>query len=80
MRRVKGQKKTATVDTNTCDPEKCDPDSGICRAAQACPRGLIEQEAFDQPMIFQDMCQGCGDCTDACPLDAIDLSYSGRTM
>ncbi|MCD6415299.1 MAG: 4Fe-4S binding protein [Planctomycetes bacterium] len=80
MRLARGKKRTAMVDPNMCSPEKCDPDEGICIAAKACSHNIIMQDPFDQPMIFQDMCQACGDCAEACPLDAIKVRYAGRAM
>jgi len=80
VRRIRGKKRRATIDFAVCDPEECDPDEGICRAAKACPHNVLEQEPFDQPMIFQNMCQACGTCEGACPLDAIEVKYGGRAI
>jgi ATP-binding cassette subfamily E protein 1 len=40
---------------------------------EACDHKVIKQldGVFEQPMIFQDMCMGCWDCIEACPLDAV---------
>jgi ATP-binding cassette subfamily E protein 1 len=32
---------------------------------------------FEQPMIFMDLCQGCWECIEACPLDAIYIKQMG---
>jgi ATP-binding cassette subfamily E protein 1 len=28
-------------------------------------------------MIFQDLCQGCWECIEACPMDAIQIKHVG---
>ncbi|WP_319523997.1 4Fe-4S binding protein [uncultured Desulfosarcina sp.] len=45
----------------------------------ACEHKVIKQldGAFEQPMVFQDMCMGCWDCIEACPLDAIEMKHVG---
>ncbi|MFC2018713.1 4Fe-4S binding protein [Chloroflexota bacterium] len=64
--------KMALVDYNKCHPEECE--DGICAAALACPRKLLQQEAAGQiPMPDPALCKGCGDCARACPLQAIKL-------
>ena len=69
-------KPLALVIYDKCEPEKCSPDTGECEAENACSRNILKQEeAFESPILFpSDMCQGCGDCTVACPLDAIKLA------
>jgi translation initiation factor RLI1 len=68
-------KTTAVIDYDRCKPERCDPGAGLCLAVAACTRGILTQEAaYDQPFVFPpDMCQGCRDCSRACPLDAIRM-------
>ncbi|TRZ48694.1 MAG: hypothetical protein D4S01_09835 [Dehalococcoidia bacterium] len=64
--------KMALVDYNKCHPEKCD--SGLCAAVQACTHKLLKQEAsYQRPMTDPSVCQGCGDCARACPLNAIQI-------
>ncbi len=64
--------KAALVDFNKCFPENCP--SGVCAAALACPRKLLQQEAhYEIPMPDPSLCQGCGDCVRACPSRAIRL-------
>jgi len=64
--------KMAVVDYSKCRPELCD--SGVCVAALACPRKLIEQEApYEPPMPSPYECQNCAKCVLACPLRAIEL-------
>lgn len=72
------QKKSfSVVDYETCNPENCNPEKGVCPAAKACTYKVIKQidGRFEQPMIFQDLCMGCWDCIDACPLDAIEAKH-----
>ncbi len=69
-------KKTfALIDYEICNPKKCDPNKGICTSVSACTHNVIKQidGAFEPPVIFQDMCMGCWDCIEACPLDAIQI-------
>lgn len=71
-------KKTfATIDYERCNPQQCDPERGICAALTACTHKVIKQidGAFESPVIFQDMCMGCWDCIEACPLAAIGRKH-----
>ena len=70
---MQSKKSFAWVDYEKCDPEKCDPDKGRCAAVEACSHKVIKQidGAFESPAVFQDMCMGCWDCIEACPLDAV---------
>ncbi|MCF8120711.1 MAG: 4Fe-4S binding protein [Deltaproteobacteria bacterium] len=65
------------VDYAICTPQKCDPDQGICAAVSACTHKVIKQidGFFEPPMLFQDLCMGCWDCMEACPLDAIQRKH-----
>lgn len=76
---MQGKKAFAMVDYEKCDPGRCDPENGICAAVAACPHKVIKQMdgAFEQPMIFQDLCQGCWECIEACPMDAIQIKHVG---
>ncbi len=69
-------KRRAIIDYDKCVPDKCAPDDGICLAAAACTHSIMEQEErHESPMIFRaDMCQGCSDCSQACPFDAITIA------
>ncbi len=69
------KKSFALVDYDICKPKECDPDKGICVSVSACTHKVIKQldGVFESPMIFQDMCMGCWDCIEACPLDAIKV-------
>lgn len=71
-------KKTfAMVDFDKCRPGGCDPENGRCVSAKACTHKVFKQidGPFEQPMIFQDMCMGCWDCIEACPLDAVYIHH-----
>ena len=64
--------KMALVNYYQCHPNKCD--SGICDAALACSHKLLKQEApYEIPMPDPSLCQGCGDCVQACPLKAMQI-------
>jgi Fe-S-cluster-containing hydrogenase component 2 len=66
-------KKMALVDYKKCHPEHCD--SGICAAALSCPHKLLQQEStYEAPIPNPSLCQGCGKCVVACPLEAIQLN------
>ena len=71
------KKDFALVDYETCNPRKCDPNEGICPAAEACSHKVIKQidGVFEPPIVFQDMCMGCWDCIEACPLDAVEMKH-----
>jgi translation initiation factor RLI1 len=70
---VQSKKSFATVNYDICNPNTCDPAEGRCAAAAACTHKVMKQidGLFEQPMIFQDMCMGCWDCIEACPLKAV---------
>jgi len=65
------------VDYGKCNPKECDPDKGLCPAVPACTHKVIKQidGVFESPMVFQDMCMGCWDCIEACPLEAIEMKH-----
>ncbi len=65
--------KMAIIDFNKCRPGECD--GGVCKAALACERKLLTQEAaYEIPMTDPFLCRGCADCVKACPLNAIWIS------
>ena len=72
---MQSKKSFALVEYEICNPNKCNPDEGICAAVPACDHKVIKQldGIFQSPMIFTDMCMGCWDCIEACPLDAIRI-------
>jgi len=64
--------KKALIIFDRCHPEQCD--QGICLAAAACPRRLLQQESpYQIPMPDPSLCQGCGDCARACPRKAVRI-------
>jgi len=71
------KKEFALVDYEICDPGKCDHNEGICTSVKACSHKVIIQidGVFEPPIVFQDMCMGCGDCIEACPLDAVQMKH-----
>lgn len=72
---MQSKKSFAIVDYETCQPGECDPKGGRCASATACTHKVIKQidGLFEQPIIFQDMCMGCWDCIEACPLNAVHI-------
>jgi ATP-binding cassette subfamily E protein 1 len=74
---LQSKKSFAIVDFERCNPKGCNPGGGVCAAASACIRKVIKQidGVFEQPIVFQDLCMGCWDCMEACPLDAIKARY-----
>ena len=71
------KKDFALVDYEICNPDRCNPDEGICPAAKACTHKVMKQidGVFEPPIVFQDMCMGCWDCIEACPLDAVQMKH-----
>jgi ATP-binding cassette subfamily E protein 1 len=71
------KKSFALIDYEICNPEECNPSEGICASAKTCQYRVINQidGIFEPPMIFQDMCMGCWDCIEACPLDSIQRKH-----
>lgn len=69
------KKSFSLIDYEICEPKNCNPNEGICPAVAVCSHKVIKQldGVFQSPMIFQDMCMGCWDCIEACPLDAIKI-------
>jgi ATP-binding cassette subfamily E protein 1 len=76
---LQSKKSFAAIDYERCDPKTCDPDGGLCPAVPACAHKVIKQldGAFESPLVFQDMCMGCWDCIEACPLDAVGMKHLG---
>jgi ATP-binding cassette subfamily E protein 1 len=74
---LQSKKTFAMVDYQRCNPDQCDPEKGLCAAVPACTHKVLKQidGAFESPMVFQDMCMGCWDCIEACPLDAIEMKH-----
>ena len=65
------------VDYGTCNPKECNPEKGKCASALACTQKVIKQidGVFEPPIVFQDMCMGCWDCIEVCPLHAIRMMH-----
>jgi len=71
------KKSFAWVNYEICSPKACNPREGKCTAVPACTHKVIKQidGIFEQPMVFQDMCLGCWDCVEACPLHAVQAKH-----
>jgi ATP-binding cassette subfamily E protein 1 len=74
---IQSKKSFAMVDYERCNPRECSPENGVCGAVSACTHKVIKQldGVFQPPIIFQDICMGCWDCIEACPLDAIQIKH-----
>jgi len=65
-------KQAAFINYQRCEPEHCR--NGLCQAVLACPRKLLKQEEpFEMPDAYTNMCIGCGICLRACPKEAIQM-------
>ncbi len=73
---IQAKKTFARIDYTACDPARCNPEQGLCPAASACSHKVIKQidGPFEQPMVFHDLCMGCWDCLEACPLGAVVMN------
>ena len=72
---TQSKKTFAMIVYDICAPKQCDPENGICAPVSACTHKVIKQidGAFEPPLIFQDLCMGCWDCIEACPLGAVQI-------
>jgi translation initiation factor RLI1 len=74
---IQSKKSFAIINFERCNPGKCNPEKGICVAVSACTQKVIKQldGVFEPPIIFQDICMGCWDCIEACPINAIEMKH-----
>jgi len=64
--------KVALVMYAKCRPSECP--GGVCLAAQACTRKLLQQEApYEVPVSSPSVCGACSDCVRACPQKALQV-------
>ncbi len=54
------------IETEKCKGEEC----GICSSELRCP-ALFQDTEAGNASVKEDMCSGCGVCTDICPFNAI---------
>ncbi len=74
---MQSKKSFSMMDYDKCRPEECDSENGVCASAAACTHKVMKQidGLFQPPIIFQDMCLGCWDCIEACPLKAVYIKH-----
>jgi len=74
---MQSKKSFALINYEICNPRKCNPDEGFCAAVPACSHKVLKQidGVFESPMVFYDLCMGCWDCVEACPLDAVQQKH-----
>ncbi len=69
-----GKVRLAVIDYEVCKPRKCSYECiNVCPINKS-GRGIAikaEREKKGKPVIFEDVCIGCGLCVKACPFDAI---------
>jgi len=41
--------------------------------AEACPNDAIARDRYSGAVVISDVCIGCGECREACPIDAIQM-------
>jgi ferredoxin len=49
------------------------PQSHYCPSVSVCPVGALSQTGYDAPTVDNDVCIGCGKCTNFCPGGALEL-------
>ena len=65
-------KQVAIINYQICEPALCE--NGICKAVLVCPRKLLKQEEpFEMPDPYPNMCIGCAICIKACPKNAVQM-------
>ncbi|MEB3806116.1 MAG: ribosome biogenesis/translation initiation ATPase RLI [Desulfurococcales archaeon] len=69
-----GKIRLAVIDYDTCKPRKCSYECiNVCPVNKS-GKGIAiqaDKEKKGKPVIFEDVCIGCGLCVKACPFDAI---------
>ena len=56
----------------TINIEKC-PQNHKCPAVKICPVGALSQKDFMAPVIDEEKCIRCGECSNFCPKKALVL-------
>lgn len=55
------------------NPHAC-PQNHRCPLISVCPVGAISQDGYKLPVIDNDLCIQCGNCSSSCPMGAVEES------
>lgn len=62
------------LDKDRCQPKKCDYLCiNYCPGVRMDEDTIIIDEDTKKPLISEELCEGCGICTNRCPFDAITI-------
>ena len=62
------------LDKDRCQPKKCDYLCiNYCPGVRMDEDTIVIDEDTKKPLISEQLCEGCGICTNRCPFDAISI-------
>ena len=62
------------LDKDRCQPKKCDYLCiSYCPGVRMDEDTIVVDEDTKKPLISEQLCEGCGICTNRCPFDAISI-------
>ena len=65
------------LDKDRCQPKKCDYLCiHYCPGVRMDEDTIVVDEDSKKPLISEELCEGCGICTNRCPFDAITIIVS----